>query len=123
MSQISQSWKPRLRASRLACANSSRVSVWTLTSCGDSRPGTEVVGTFMAGLLYPLILVGAAAIPERELHRPEPQRPQQLRDRGQNLGCGHGVDVFPDDGCKCPFFAVGFRDIKADRGGQQLSDG
>src|SRR3979409_588334 len=112
MSQISQSCKPRLRASRLACASNSRVSVWTLTSCGDSKPGTEVVGTFMAGLLDSLILVRAAAIPERELHRPESQRPQPLRTRGQNRGGGHGIDVFPDDGSECPFFTVGLRDIK-----------
>src|SRR5215468_503544 len=106
MSQMSQSWKPRLRASRLACASGSRVSVATVTSCGVSRCGIEVVGTFMA-MLRDLLLVRPPAIPERELHRPEPQRAQQFGNRGEHLCRRQGIALLADNRREGALLAVG----------------
>src|ERR1022692_4305612 len=94
MSQISQSWKLRRRASRLACARISRVSAKTLASCGESNCGTEAVGAFISSLLF---FVGPAPVPQRKLHRSEPQRAQQLRHGGQDLGGGHRVGLLGND--------------------------
>src|SRR5215510_1308656 len=119
MSQISQSWKLRRRASRLACARISRVSAKTLTSCGDSRFGTEAVGAFMAfsSLLmthdrfldHALVdrFIRSAAEPERELHRAELERAQQLRHGGQDLGRGERIGLFADDGREGALLDVG----------------